>query len=66
MVSTSPSKKTEEQETEDKSCCSKLFIKPYWKMSKAKSTMNGRVAPSPRPNGDEVNNSYIKENYFLN
>ena len=28
-------------------------------MSKAKSTMNGRVAPSPRPNGDEVNNSYI-------
>ena len=32
-------------------------------MSKAKSTMNGRVAPSPRPNGDEVNNSYIKENY---
>ena len=36
-------------------------------MSKAKSTMNGRVAPSPRPNGDEVNNSYyIKENYFLN
>ena len=34
-------------------------------MSKAKSTMNGRVAPSPRPNGDEVNNLFINM-YFLN
>ena len=48
--------------TEDKdSCCTKLCIKPkLWKMTKAKSTMNGRVAPSPRPNGNEVKVKEIK------
>ena len=34
-------------------------------MTKAKSTMNGRVAPSPRPNGNEVKVKGIKNKSVL-